>query len=123
MRSKTGSGFSIMVLFKLFCARRNDVRISSGASLGIVSIVFLGSVFSDVAESGFDCSDFVACLIFIFGIVISGFFVLIISVVVATYNGIADNINNPKTNPPKPRSCARINRCHWAPLNMSKLNK
>ncbi len=56
------------------------------------------------------------------GNVISGFFVRIIIVVVATYKGIADKINIPNTNPPKPRNCARIRRFHCAPLNISKLN-
>ena len=43
--------------------------------------------------------------------------------VVATYNGIADKIKMPNTNPGNPRNCEWASLCHCAPLNISKLNK
>ena len=107
-----------------FCARKNVARISGGISLDIVSVCFgsefsVSGVFSDSAVFS---ADFFLNRIFGNGIVIKGFFVRIMMVVVATYNGIAANSIIPNTKPPNPRNWACIRRCHWAPLSISKLN-
>ena len=56
------------------------------------------------------------------GIVNSGFFLRIIIAVVAIYNGIADNINNPNTNPGNPYNLECASRIQSVPENISKLN-
>lgn len=86
---------------------------SSAASVEVAGVGALFSVFFVIFGNA----------IFGVGIVISGFLLRIISVVVAMYSGNADNISKPKTNPAKPCSSARANLCHWAALNMLKLNK
>ena len=100
-------------------ARINCGRISSGISFDISGLFSVGSVIGAGSASGAG-AGFFACMIFGTGIVISGFFVRIINVVVATYNGTIAKIKMPKTNPGKPRSWACINLCHCAPLKILK---
>lgn len=101
---------------------------SSGNSSGSFGVLSSGSFVSLLlvfVVSGFDSICFffsVGILIFGMARVISGFFWRIISVVVATYRGGADNIKMPKTKPANPCNWACISLCHWAPLKMLKLN-
>lgn len=88
---------------------RNSAGMSLGSSVGVgdvVAVVGVGSGAGSGAGGG-DCKN-VGILIFGVGIVIRGFLVRIISVIVAIYKGNAASNIIPKTNPGKPRNCARI---------------
>lgn len=100
-----------------FIARINCGRSSSGRSDGMFGAVSVEAGTASVAVSG---SGVFLGAIFGNGMVISGFFVRMISVVVATYKGSIAKIKIPNTKPGKPRSCACINLCHCVPLKMLK---
>lgn len=113
------------------CARMYAVRNSDGNSGGRVfaSVSFLFSAFSSLFSG--DAGGFikVGCIcdhnFFIksgTGMLNSGFFVRIINVVLAMYNGSAASINMPNTKPGNPRNSARIRWFQWVPENISKLN-
>ena len=109
-------------------ARMNAACNSGGMSADNPGLLFWGSCSGSGSVSGAgDASTVFAnkCDSGIFGtgIVTRGFLLRMISVVVATYIGSADNINMPNTNPGNPSSLELNRRCHWAPLNMLKLNK
>lgn len=103
-------------------ARLNMARISDGIAFsGSVGVGFCFVAVGCAAGTAWGCVFF-GILIFGKGIVNSGFFVRTIILVVAMYNGIAAKINIPNTKPGNPRNSACIRICHWAALNMLKLN-
>lgn len=115
---------------RLLRARMNAVRNSAGMSGGRSDGVSVGN--DGVSDSGGVGVGGGAggvgrknagILIFGKGIVIRGFLLRTISVVVAMYSGNAASISRPNTKPAKPRSWACASLCHWAMLNISKLNK
>ena len=112
----------------LLRARINAARISWGISSDNVSLFvfsFSWGVGCGVFSGCFSPAFFCGVIIFGnfgFGMVISGFFVRTIIAVVAMYNGVAANNSTPNTKPPNPRSSARANLCHCAPLKILNLN-
>lgn len=101
---------------------RNSPGNPCGSSAGGVFSVAVGGVATTGGAAACGVSAGVGVINAGSDIVISGFFVRIITVIVAIYNGSAAKINMPNTKPPKPRSCARISRIQSLCENMSKLN-
>ena len=111
---------------RMYAVRNSDGNSSGRASVFGVSDSFSGGVSGDSDDGGFINVGCMRAQIFFAnsgaGILNNGFFVRMIMVVVAMYNGNAANTNIPNTKPGNPRSWACAKYCQWRDENMSKLN-